>query len=136
MSPPSVTLPCRLLCACGCAYAIDPVTGRYQPPPGDRQSAVVGWLGAPVPISGGDDEIDACLVGENADGVIVAFRGTLSPSWQSQASVLESLRPVPARRSAPQLARFRASYSRCRTATPGRVLPSSHSRKAPPAVEA
>jgi pimeloyl-ACP methyl ester carboxylesterase len=94
MSPPWVTLPCRLLCACGCAYAIDPVTGRYQPPPGDRQSAVVGWLGAPVPISGGDDHIDACLVGENADGVIVAFRGTLPPSWQSQASVLDWLQDL------------------------------------------
>jgi hypothetical protein len=42
-----------------------------------------------MPISGGDEEIDACLVGENADGVIVAFRGTLPPSWQSQASVLD-----------------------------------------------
>jgi pimeloyl-ACP methyl ester carboxylesterase len=94
MSPPSVTLPCRLLCACGCAYDIDPSTGRYQPPPHDRQSPVVGYLTAPTPISGGDDRIDACLVGENADGVIVAFRGTLPPSWQSQASVLDWLQDL------------------------------------------
>lgn len=94
MSPPSVTLCCRLLCACGCAYDIDPVTGRYQPPHGDRQSPVVAYLSTPMPISGGDDHIDACLVGENADGVIVAFRGTLPPSWQSQASVLDWLQDL------------------------------------------
>jgi hypothetical protein len=94
MSPPSVTLCCRLLCACGCAYNIDPKTRRYQPPPGDRQSPVVAYLAAPMPISGGDDRIDACLVGENADGVIVAFRGTLPPSWQSQASVLDWLQDL------------------------------------------
>jgi pimeloyl-ACP methyl ester carboxylesterase len=47
-----------------------------------------------VPISGGDNRIDACLVGENADGVIVAFRGTLPPSWQSQASVLDWLQDL------------------------------------------
>jgi pimeloyl-ACP methyl ester carboxylesterase len=94
MSPPSVTLSCRLLCACGCAYNIDPCTGRYQPPPGDRYSPVTGYLTAPTPISGGDDRIDACLVGENADGVIVAFRGTLPPSWQSPPSVLDWLQDL------------------------------------------
>ena len=94
MSPPSVTLSCRLLCACGCAYNIDPRTGRYQPPPGDRHAPVVDYLSVPMPISGGDDHIDACLVGENADGVIVAFRGTLPPSWQSQASVLDWLQDL------------------------------------------
>ena len=94
MSPPSVTLRCRLLCACGCAYCIDPATGRYQPPLGDRQSPVVAYLTPPTPISGGDDHIDACLVGENADGVIVAFRGTLPPSWQLQASVLDWLQDL------------------------------------------
>ncbi len=94
MSPPSTTLCCRLLCACGCAYGIDPATGRYQPPVGDRQVPVVGWLSTPTPISGDVDRIDACLVGENADGVIVAFRGTLPPSWQSQASVLNWLQDL------------------------------------------
>ena len=33
MPPPSVTLNCRLLCACGCAYYIDPISGRYASPP-------------------------------------------------------------------------------------------------------
>jgi hypothetical protein len=94
MSPPPTMLCCRLLCACGCAYGIDPDTGRYQPPAGDRQVPVVGWRGTPTPISGDVDRIDACLVGENADGVIVAFRGTLPPSWQSQASVLNWLQDL------------------------------------------
>jgi hypothetical protein len=94
MMPPSVTLDCRLLCACACAYDIDPATGSYQPPPGDVYGPVVGYLAPPMSISGGDDRIDACLVGENADGVIVAFRGTLPPSWQSQASVLDWLQDL------------------------------------------
>ena len=94
MSPPSVTLHCRLLCACGCAYNIDTSTGRYEPPKGDRLGPVVAYLSPPTPISGGDDRIDACLVGENADGVIVAFRGTLPPSWQSWPSVLDWLQDL------------------------------------------
>ena len=93
MSPPSVTLCCRLLCACGCAYYIDR-QGRYQPLPGNRYGPVVAYLTPPTPISGGDDRIDACLVGENADGVIVAFRGTLPPSWQSWPSVLDWLQDL------------------------------------------
>jgi hypothetical protein len=94
MPPPSITRNCRLLCACGCAYNINPGTGHYQLPPGDRYGPVVGYQGPPTPISGGDDNIDACLVGENGDGVIVAFRGTLPPSWQSQPSVLDWLQDV------------------------------------------
>jgi pimeloyl-ACP methyl ester carboxylesterase len=93
MSPPSVTLCCRLLCACGCAYYIDR-QGRYQPLPGNRYGPVVAYLTPPTPISGGSDRIDACLVGENADGVIVAFRGTLPPSWQSWPSVLDWLQDL------------------------------------------
>jgi hypothetical protein len=94
MSPPSVTLNCRLLCACGCAYNIDTDSGAYRPPPGDPYGPVVAYLTAPTPISGGDDRIDACLVGESADGVIVAFRGTLPPSWQSWPSVLDWLQDL------------------------------------------
>jgi hypothetical protein len=93
MPPQSVTLNCRLLCACGCAYYID-ATGHYQPLPGDRYGPVVAYLTLPTPISSGTDLIDACLVGENADGGIVAFRGTLPPSWQSQASVLDCLQDL------------------------------------------
>jgi Lipase (class 3) len=94
VTPPSVTPNCRLLCACACAYDIDPASGHYQSPAGSLYGPVVGYLAPPTPISGGDDRIDACLVGENADGVIVAFRGTLPLSWQSQASVLDWLQDL------------------------------------------
>jgi len=95
MPSPSTALCCRLLCACGCAYAIDPTTGRYQPPAGnDPYSRAVGYLTTPTPLSGDIDRIDACLVGENQDGVIVAFRGTLPPSFSSQASLLNWLQDL------------------------------------------
>ena len=95
MSPPSSTLCCRLLCACGCAYAIDPATGRYEPPTGkDPYGGAVRYLATPTPLSGDVDRIDACLVGENEDGVIVAFRGTLPPSFTNQASVLNWLQDL------------------------------------------
>jgi pimeloyl-ACP methyl ester carboxylesterase len=93
MPPPSVTLNCRLLCASGSAYYIDR-KGRYQPPPGDRFGPSVAYLTPPTPVSGGSDRIDACLIGESADGVIVAFRGTLPPSWQSWPSVLDWLQDL------------------------------------------
>ena len=44
MTPPSVTLNCRLLCACAGAYDIDPATGRYQPLDGDVYRPVVVYL--------------------------------------------------------------------------------------------
>ena len=75
------------------AYYIDR-QGRYQPPPGDRYGPAVAYLTPPTPVSGGSDRIDACLVGESADGVIVAFRGTLPPSWQSWPSVLDWLQDL------------------------------------------
>jgi Lipase (class 3) len=92
MPPPAVTLNCRLLCACGCAYYIDPITGRYEPPEsGDRFSPVVGYEATPTQFDGGPDRIDAVLVGANPDGIIVACRGTLPPSLHSTASVLDWL---------------------------------------------
>ncbi|HEX5078930.1 MAG TPA: lipase family protein [Geminicoccaceae bacterium] len=94
MSQLSTTLSCRLLCACGCAYYIDPVTGRYAPAPGDRFGPAIGYATTPTPISGGDDGIDACLVGENADGIVVAFRDTLPLSWQSWPTVLDWLQDL------------------------------------------
>jgi hypothetical protein len=92
MPPPSVTLNCRLLCACGCAYYVDPISGRYPPPEsGDRLSPVVGYAAPPTPVAGGPDKIDAALVGANADGIVVACRGTLPPSLHSTASMLDWL---------------------------------------------
>jgi hypothetical protein len=95
MPPPSITLCCRLLCACHCAYYIEPISGTYQPPAGhDPYGQTVGWLATPKAISGDTDRIDACLVGTNPDGVIVAFRGTLPPSFESVPSVLNWLQDL------------------------------------------
>jgi Lipase (class 3) len=94
MSPPLATLECRLLCACGCAYFIDPISRRYQVPPAgpsNRFGAVVAYAAPPQPFAGGPDEIDACLVGDNADGIIVACRGTLPLSLSSTASMIDWL---------------------------------------------
>jgi hypothetical protein len=93
---PTTSLDCRLLCACGLAYDIDPASGRYQPPPPgqDRLTPAVGFLAPPTPINAGPDRVDACLVGENGDGIVVAFRGTLPPSWTSQVSMIDWLQDV------------------------------------------
>jgi hypothetical protein len=39
----------------------------------------VGFLAKPAVHTAGHNQIDACLVGRNADGVILAFRGTVPP---------------------------------------------------------
>lgn len=90
----STTFDCRLLCACVCSYYIEPYTGTYNPPYGNPYVPAVGYLHAPQAFFKGDDDIDACLVGQNADGIIVAFRGTLPPSWKSQASILDWIQDI------------------------------------------
>jgi hypothetical protein len=94
MPPATTTLECRLLGACGCAYFIDPLSARYQPPPSgpaNPYGAVVRYLAPPEPLGGGPDKIDAFLVGANADGIIVACRGTLPLSRNSTASMIDWL---------------------------------------------
>src|SRR6478736_5024266 len=71
----SLPLNCTLLCASGAAYDINPLTGQYTPD--SVFSKAVAFSANPTPIS--EDTINACLVGQNADGIIVAFRGTLPP---------------------------------------------------------
>jgi hypothetical protein len=78
MTPTTVNLNCVLACACATAYGIDPVTGAYTPV--QPFSGVVDFIPAPTVINGtGSDRINACLVGKNANGIIVAFRGTIPP---------------------------------------------------------
>lgn len=78
MSPTPVPLNCTLACACATAYGIDPVNGNYSPR--SPYSGVVNFNPAPTVINGtGSNRINACLVGSNADGIIVAFRGTIPP---------------------------------------------------------
>jgi Lipase (class 3) len=72
----SLPLNCTLLCASGAAYDINPATGQYTPDP--VFSKAVAYSTDPTPISA--DQINACLVGQNASGIMVAFRGTLPPN--------------------------------------------------------
>lgn len=82
------TINCRLLCASADAYGID-TSGNYTP----RQpyADAVGWdtTHPPVAVASGDDDIDACLIGANQDGIIVAFRGTLPPYPVTVPSLLD-----------------------------------------------
>jgi len=71
----NLPLNCTLLCASGAANDINPVTGQYTPDP--VFSKAVAYSTDPAPISA--DQINACLVGRTASGIIVAFRGTLPP---------------------------------------------------------
>lgn len=103
MSPAvSTSLNFRLLCAAGSAYDIAPGGCSYSPD--SVFSPVVAYTSGPKPVCGGIDFINACLVGENADGIIVAFRGTLPPSLKDPESLLnwlEDFFDVP--RSAPNV---------------------------------
>lgn len=79
------TLTSRLTCACNCAYGIDKQSGKYEPPAIYHDG--VGWTDGPAAISAPESgqpdgpRINACLVGCNQDGIILAFRGTLPPAW-------------------------------------------------------
>ncbi len=80
-------LSCRLLAASGCAYGIIPPGGEFT----IRQPYydAVGWTAEPAAFSAGPGNIDACLVGANQDGVILAFRGTIPPDFDSLPSLLD-----------------------------------------------
>lgn len=73
------TLEGRLLCACNCAYDIND-QGVYTPT--IPYNEATGWNTSypPVAVFGGDDNINACLVGANTDGIVIAFRGTIPPA--------------------------------------------------------
>jgi hypothetical protein len=78
MSPTPLGLNCTLACACATAYGIDPVHGTYTPV--EPFSGKVNFASSPIVINGtGSNRINACLVGKNANGIIVAFRGTIPP---------------------------------------------------------
>lgn len=63
----------RLLCAARQCYAV----AASGPAPDAPNSDQVGWLRTPDGFASGLDRIDAGLVGEASDGIVVAFRGTL-----------------------------------------------------------
>ncbi len=78
------------MCACGCAYYIQTSDGQYNPPPSNPFTGTVNFSGTPTAIQS-QDQLNACLVGQNADGIIVAFRGTLPPDLDDPDSVLDWL---------------------------------------------
>jgi hypothetical protein len=81
------TLDGRLLCAAVTTYSI--ANGALDPAAAAPYFAGAGWNGTPRVIVGGKEQINACLVGEAFDGVVLAFRGTLPPSLHDVASLID-----------------------------------------------
>jgi hypothetical protein len=91
---PAPTLDGRLLCACECTYAVV-ANGVLPIGPDDSQWGVyytgAGFVQPPTGFVGGPDLINACLVGVIPDGVVVAFRGTLSFDLHQAPTLLDWL---------------------------------------------
>jgi hypothetical protein len=85
------TLEGRLLCASGAAYAITGSEITLAPDPENVYLAGAGFVRPPSVVVMGEREIDACLVGELTDGIVVAFRGTLFFDIHSVPSLLDWL---------------------------------------------
>lgn len=78
---PAPTIEGRMLCASGLTYSIPSSSIRskklsqdFQIPKTDPFYAGVGYIKPPITIENGDV---ACTIGENKDGIIIAFRGTV-----------------------------------------------------------
>jgi hypothetical protein len=78
----------RLICASNCTYQIDG-SGTLPTDPGNTYYSGAGFSGAPKTFLA--DIIDACLVGSNADGVVLAFRGTLPLDFHDHDSLRDWL---------------------------------------------
>ena len=74
----------RLICACNCAYDIDD-SGVLPTDPAGTYYAGAGFLQTPKTFQA--DIIHACLVGTTADGVVLAFRGTLTFDFDDPPSL-------------------------------------------------
>ncbi|MBX7220277.1 MAG: lipase family protein [Blastocatellia bacterium] len=100
---PAPTLECRLLAASNVAYAISQ-TGDLATQPKLTQYQQyfdgIGFTGTPKAFVDGPAGINACLVGTNADGVILAFRGTTSFDLRNPKSILDWLSDFDARQIA------------------------------------
>ncbi len=78
-------LTCRLLAASACAYAIGKPGGVEKCP----QFPFVGFKDDPATFQDGPDDINACLVGEMEDGVVLAFRGTIPLDIHHMQSLID-----------------------------------------------
>jgi hypothetical protein len=67
-----------LICASNAAYEVVADQTPLPRNPSDLYLTGAGFLEPPLGLDCGPDLIDACLVGEIAEGLVVAFRGTLS----------------------------------------------------------
>src|SRR5262249_24105778 len=72
----ALTLSGRLLCASNCAY-LAAQNGPLPVPASDPFYDGAGFLQPPTAFVGGNNNVDAALVGTTADGVVLAFRGSL-----------------------------------------------------------
>lgn len=88
---PAPTLEGRLLCASGAAYAITGDAKTLAPDPKDVYIAGAGFLADPNVYQAGPLSIDGCLVGEMADGIVLAFRGTMPLNFQAPPTVRDWL---------------------------------------------
>lgn len=82
--PLAPSLEGRLICACNCAYDID-VSGVLPTDPAGTYYAGAGFQQTPRTFQA--DIINACLVGTTADGVVLAFRGTLNFDFHDLSSL-------------------------------------------------
>jgi hypothetical protein len=80
----SLSITEKLLCTSRFAYTI---TGTGPVTLNDDGTAA-GFSGPPAGFVAGNDQIDAGLVGESDDGIVVAFRGTLPPSSPNQGQMI------------------------------------------------
>src|ERR1700722_3727055 len=86
--PLAPTLDGRLICACNCAYQING-SGSLPSGPAATYYSGAGFLQAPKTFQA--DDINACLVGTNTDGVVLAFRGTLTFNFHDFPSLRDWL---------------------------------------------
>ena len=84
---PAPTLDGRLLCASGAAYAITGDMKTLAPDPTDVYINGAGFVQPPTVFTAGPTPIDGCLVGQMADGLVLAFRGTMPLDFDSPPSV-------------------------------------------------
>ncbi len=88
---PAPTLDGRLLCASGAAYAITGDMKMLAPDPQDVYIAGAGFVDSPPVFTAGPQSIDGCLVGLTADGIVLAFRGTMPLDFNDPPSVRDWL---------------------------------------------
>jgi hypothetical protein len=76
MAGMATTVEGKLLCASACAY-VTPQGNVLEPDAAEPYYGGAGFGQPPSAFLGGPNNINAALVGTTADGVVVAFRGTL-----------------------------------------------------------